>query len=86
MYKQMAGAIRSTSFMTSTRPVSSTILPLTTMTNLSIFRSYVSKTVYIANIPWGTSEQILRDLGTKYGEVAAVRLPLDFEGRVRGLP
>jgi RNA recognition motif-containing protein len=77
----MAGAIRSTSFI---RPVFSTVSPLTAMKNILISRSYVSKTVYIANIPWGTSEQILRDLGTKYGEVAGVRLPLDFEGRVRG--
>src|SRR5204862_528159 len=33
---------------------------------------------------WGVSEQIIRDLGIKYGEVASVRLPLDFEGRTRG--
>ncbi|RGB42289.1 hypothetical protein C1646_596529, partial [Rhizophagus diaphanus] len=40
--------------------------------------------IYVSNIPWSSNEQILRDLGTKYGEVSSVRLPLDIEGRVRG--
>ncbi|RIA96058.1 hypothetical protein C1645_755907 [Glomus cerebriforme] len=85
MYKSMFGAItRSTSFMTSTRSGPSIMPPLTTNLSSILRRSYVSKTIYISNIPWSSNEQILRELGTKYGEVSSVRLPLDFEGRVRG--
>jgi len=80
----IGGIIRSTSFMTSARPVPFTMSPLTTNLSSILRRCYVSKTIYISNIPWSSNEQILRDLGTKYGEVSSVRLPLDFEGRVRG--
>lgn len=82
MHKSMFGTIIRSSFITSTRPAFTS--PLTTNFSSILRRSYVSKTIYVANIPWSSNEQILRDLGTKYGEVSSVRLPLDIEGRVRG--
>ena len=81
----MFGAIiRSTSFMTSTRPAPFAMSPLITNLSSILRRGYASKTIYVSNIPWSSNEQMLRELGTKYGEVTSVRLPLDFEGRVRG--
>ncbi|CAG8465968.1 15981_t:CDS:2 [Funneliformis caledonium] len=68
----------------SIRPAISTRSPFITNFTSILSRSFVSKTIYVANIPWGVNEQMLRDLGTKYGEVASVRLPMDFEGRPRG--
>ncbi|GBC02192.1 hypothetical protein RclHR1_00450027 [Rhizophagus clarus] len=83
MYKPMIGSIIRSYFIASTRSAFITS-PLSTNLSSILRRSYVSKTIYVANIPWGTNEQGLRDLGTKYGEVSSVRLPLDVEGRVRG--
>lgn len=79
----MFGTIIRSSSMTSTRPAF-TMSPLFTNLSSILRRCYVSKTIYVSNIPWSSNEQILRDLGTKYGEVSSVRLPLDIEGRVRG--
>ncbi|CAI2172227.1 5796_t:CDS:2 [Funneliformis geosporum] len=79
MFKSITEAVNR-----SIRPAFSTRLPFTTNFTSILSRSFVSKTIYVANIPWSVNEQMLRELGTKYGEVASVRLPLDFEGRARG--
>jgi RNA recognition motif-containing protein len=83
MYKSMIATIIRSSFMTSTRSAFTTS-PLSANLSSILRRGYVSKTIYVSNIPWSSNEQILRDLGTKYGEVSSVRIPLDVEGRVRG--
>ncbi|CAJ0882491.1 8929_t:CDS:2 [Entrophospora sp. SA101] len=51
----------------------------------SILRRWLSgKTLYLSNLSYGTNEQSLEALASKYGKVASIRMPRDFEGRSRG--
>ncbi|ORY02779.1 hypothetical protein K493DRAFT_311953 [Basidiobolus meristosporus CBS 931.73] len=51
---------------------------------LNLVRAYGTKTCYVGNIPWGTSEEQIQDLFTEFGQVERVRLPLDDAGRIKG--
>ncbi|ORX77578.1 hypothetical protein K493DRAFT_321351 [Basidiobolus meristosporus CBS 931.73] len=51
---------------------------------LNLARAYGTKTCFVGNIPWGTSQQELQDLFGQYGPVENVRLPLDDSGRMKG--
>ena len=45
----------------------------------------MTQSIYVGNLPFGTSEQELRDLFEQHGEVTSVNLIIDREsGRPRG--
>ncbi|CAG8451405.1 3085_t:CDS:2 [Diversispora eburnea] len=43
-----------------------------------------SKTIYISNVSYSSTEQGLEELGSRFGKVESVRMPRDYEGRSRG--
>jgi RNA recognition motif-containing protein len=46
---------------------------------------FMSKSIYVGNLPWAATEEQVRDLFTPYGEVLSVKLVSDREtGRARG--
>ncbi|CAG8599345.1 10434_t:CDS:2, partial [Acaulospora colombiana] len=47
-------------------------------------RGLASKTIYVANVSFNSTEQGLEELGSKFGKVESVRMPRDYEGRSRG--
>eukprot|EP00833_Pecoramyces_ruminatium_P008672 jgi/Orpsp1_1/1182704/evm.model.c7180000082318.2 len=48
-------------------------------------RSAPSKTVFIGNLSWNTSEQTLSDMFNEYGNVVSIRIPTEKEtGRKKG--
>jgi len=44
-----------------------------------------SPTIFVANIPWNTTEEELSEIFTDFGEVKGVRIHLNSEGRPRGI-
>ena len=48
-------------------------------------RSFVSKSIYVGNLPWSATEEQVRNLFSSYGTVNSVNLVSDREtGRARG--
>ncbi|RHZ66646.1 hypothetical protein Glove_306g39 [Diversispora epigaea] len=47
-------------------------------------RGIASKTVYVSNVSYSSTEQGLEELGSRFGKVESVRMPRDYEGRSRG--
>ena len=46
---------------------------------------FMTKSLYVGNLPWSATEDDVRDLFAPYGEVASVKLVSDREtGRARG--
>ena len=46
---------------------------------------FMTKSLYVGNLPWSATEDDVRDLFVPYGEVASVKLVSDREtGRARG--
>ncbi|KAF8809824.1 RNA-binding domain-containing protein [Phlegmacium glaucopus] len=48
-------------------------------------RNPPSSTIFVANIPWSATEQELSEVFTEFGEVLAVRIHMNSEGRPRGI-
>jgi len=46
---------------------------------------YMSKSIYVGNLPWGATEKQIQDLFAEYGNVISVKLVIDRDtGRARG--
>ncbi len=57
----------------------------TTCTELLFTRFFVSKSIYVGNLPWSATEDQIRNLFSEYGTVNSVNQVTDREtGRARG--
>jgi RNA recognition motif-containing protein len=57
----------------------------TSCAKLFLSRFFVSKSIYVGNLPWSATEEQIRNLFSQYGTVNSVNLITDREtGRARG--
>ncbi|CAG8591936.1 13752_t:CDS:2 [Acaulospora morrowiae] len=56
----------------------------THVANPLLRRGLASKTIYVSNVSYNSTEQGLEELGSRFGKVESVRMPRDYEGRSRG--
>ncbi|KAF9346039.1 hypothetical protein BGX26_002490 [Mortierella sp. AD094] len=59
-------------------------LTMTVGVNTMAARAYATKKLFVGNLPWGTTDDEVRDFFTQYGELTDFHAPKDNMGRTKG--